>query len=119
VRPDGAASAVVLRAVEQALAEERVLAIRYRSRDGHASRRRVEPVLLAHTGGRWYLVAWCRERDGMRWFRLDRVERADLTPERYEPRPVEEVGAPPEDAAAVVGQGVNPRSRESEDVDKG
>jgi len=103
--PDGAASAGVLRAVEQALAGEQVLAIRYRSREGDVSRRRVEPVLLAHTGGRWYLVAWCRERDGMRWFRLDRVERADLTTERYEPRPVEDVGEPPADAAAVVGHG--------------
>jgi len=107
--PDAAASAPgseppaanVLRAVEQALAGERVLAIRYRSRDGRASRRRVEPVLLAHTDGRWYLVAWCRDRDGMRWFRLDRVERADVTTEPYVPRLVEEVGAPPAGAAAV------------------
>ncbi|MGC5165763.1 helix-turn-helix transcriptional regulator [Luteimicrobium sp. DT211] len=95
-------AAGVLRAVEQALAGERVLAIRYRSRDGRVSRRRVEPVLLAHTDGRWYLVAWCRDREGMRWFRLDRVERADLTAEAYVPRPVEDVGEPPPDAVAVV-----------------
>ncbi|MFC8734052.1 helix-turn-helix transcriptional regulator [Luteimicrobium sp. NPDC057192] len=98
----GSVATGVLRAVEQALAGERVLAIRYRSHDGRASRRRVEPVLLAHTGGHWYLVAWCRDRDGMRWFRLDRVERADVTAEPYVPRPVEEVGEPPEDAAAVT-----------------
>lgn len=104
--PGGArVAAGVLRAVEQALADERVLAIRYRARDGRVSRRRVEPVLLAHTEGRWYLVAWCRDRDGMRWFRLDRVERADLTAERYDPRPVEDVGEPPAGAGAVVGWG--------------
>ena len=113
------AVAGVLRAVEQALADERVLAIRYRSRDGHVSRRRVEPVLLAHTEQRWYLVAWCRDRDGMRWFRLDRVERADLTAESYVPKPVEEVGEPPEGAGAVVGWGETGGAPESKDIDKG
>ncbi|GMA24248.1 hypothetical protein GCM10025864_20070 [Luteimicrobium album] len=116
---DGGTSAGVLRAVEQALGEARVLAIRYRSRDGRITRRRIEPQLLAHTDGRWYLVAWCRDQEGTRWFRLDRVERADLTAERYEPRPVEDVGEPPDDAAAVVGHGWDEGRRESEEVDTG
>ncbi len=91
----------VLRAVEQALAGSRVLAIRYRDGRGATSARRVEPVLLAHADGRWYLVAWCRTREAIRWFRLSRVERADLTAQTYAPRPVEDVGEPPAGAAAV------------------
>ncbi|MGN6240718.1 MAG: helix-turn-helix transcriptional regulator [Cellulosimicrobium cellulans] len=91
----------VLRAVEQSLAGARVLAIRYRDGRGATSARRVEPVLLAHTEGRWYLVAWCRSREAIRWFRLERVERADLTAQTYAPRPVEDVGEPPAGAAAV------------------
>lgn len=90
-----------LRAVEQSLAGARVLAIRYRDGRGEVTARRVEPVLLAHTDGRWYLVAWCRTREAIRWFRLSRLERADLTAETYTPRPVDDVGEPPSSAAAV------------------
>jgi predicted DNA-binding transcriptional regulator YafY len=91
----------VLRAVEQSLGSSRVLAIRYRDRRGQETARRVEPVILAHTEGQWYLVAWCRLREGVRWFRLSRVVRADVTHEAYVPRAVEDVGEPPPGAAAV------------------
>jgi predicted DNA-binding transcriptional regulator YafY len=92
----------VLRAVEQSLARSVVLAIRYRDGRGHESARRVEPVILAHTADAWYLIAWCRSREAVRWFRLDRVERADLTGEPYVPRPVAEVGTPPSGAVPVA-----------------
>ncbi|QDW61440.1 YafY family protein [Oerskovia sp. KBS0722] len=92
----------VLRAVEQSLARSVVLAIRYRDGRGHESARRVEPVILAHTADAWYLIAWCRSREAVRWFRLDRVERADLTGEPYVPRPVAEVGTPPSGAMPVA-----------------
>ncbi|WP_086149381.1 YafY family protein [Cellulosimicrobium sp. KWT-B] len=95
----------VLRAVEQSIAGGRVLAMRYRDGRGATSTRRVEPVLLAHTDGRWYLVAWCRTREAIRWFRLSRVERADLTAEAYDPRPVADVGEPPPGSAAVYRPG--------------
>lgn len=103
--PDPATSGLpapaVLRAVEDALARHRVLAIRYVDGRGEASERRVEPVVLARMSGRWYLAAWCRTRQGVRWFRLDRVRRADVTPEVHEPRPVADVGATPPDAHPV------------------
>ncbi|MFF3065485.1 helix-turn-helix transcriptional regulator [Oerskovia sp. NPDC057915] len=92
----------VLRAVEQSLARSTVLAIRYRDGRGQESARRVEPVILAHTADAWYLIAWCRSREAVRWFRLDRVERADLTGEPYVPRPVAEVGTPPSGAVPVA-----------------
>ncbi|MBD5785830.1 WYL domain-containing protein [Cellulosimicrobium terreum] len=101
----------VLRAVEQSLASSRVLAIRYRDGRGEETTRRVEPVILAHTDGRWYLVAWCRLREGVRWFRLSRVVRADVTAEPYVPLPVEDVGEPPDDAAAVYAPDTGAPSR--------
>lgn len=112
-RPPAAPAAVVvggpapgvLRAVEQALSRSRVLAVAHRAGDGTVTHRRVEPILLAHTEGRWYLVAWCRLREAVRWFRLERIEQASLTPEAYEPRPVADVGTPPV-GAEPVGAGV-------------
>lgn len=109
-RPDGRRPATdaptiappgVLRAVEDALSRERVLAIEYVTVAGDASHRRVEPIVLTRTHGRWYLAAWCRTRDDVRWFRLDRVRRADVTTEPYDARPVAVVGAPPDDARPV------------------
>ena len=90
----------VLRAVEQALGTGRVLAITH-DVDGRVTRRDVEPILLAHAEGRWYLVAWCRTRQAVRWFRLSRIRRAHLTGERHAPRDVGEVGTPPTGAAPV------------------
>ena len=57
--------------------------------------------MLARTEGTWYVVAWCQAREALRWFRLARIVRADLTPERYEPRPVADVGEAPPDARPV------------------
>ncbi len=106
--PDGVAPAAavpspgVLRAVEQALGDERALALAYAGRDGAVTQRTVEPILLAHTGGRWYLVAWCRLRTAIRWFRLDRIADAHLTGERYVPRDIAAVGEPPAGSAPVA-----------------
>ena len=87
--------------VEQALAERRVLVLRYRDGAGEPSRRHVEPQLLARTGDRWYLVAWCRERRAPRWFRCDRIEGADLTREPAPQRDPALFGTPPPDARPV------------------
>lgn len=100
-QPGGVATPQVLRAVEESLGRHRVLAVEYRSGDGTVTRRRIEPVLLARTEGHWYVAAWCQWREAMRWFRLARILRADLTPERYTPRPVADVGEPPPDARPV------------------
>ncbi|RYV51141.1 helix-turn-helix transcriptional regulator [Pengzhenrongella frigida] len=92
----------VLRVVEQALLLHLVLAIGYRDSAGRGTHRAVEPVLLARRDGRWFLVAWCRDRAAIRWFRLDRIGQADLMREHYPPRDVAEVGTPPADAAPVL-----------------
>lgn len=99
------ASRVVRSALEEAMAEQRVVRIRYTSRDGHTTTRDVEPVLFASTNGRWYLVGWCRMRDAMRWFTVSRVERASVTTMACSGHTVEEVGEPPANAAPVHGRG--------------
>jgi predicted DNA-binding transcriptional regulator YafY len=87
--------------VEEALLRGRVVAIRYRDGQGTVSRRRVEPHLLVRTGDRWYLIAWCRDRQAPRWFRWDRIEAAQLTAETAPQRDPALYGTPPPDAHAV------------------
>ncbi|MCW6005813.1 WYL domain-containing protein [Micromonospora sp. CPCC 205371] len=65
---------VVPRVIADALHGRTVLRIDYTDRYGVATTRSVEP--LGYVGNReyWYLVAWCRLRDGVRAFRTDRIE---------------------------------------------
>jgi predicted DNA-binding transcriptional regulator YafY len=45
----------------------------YRSHDGAASRRQIEPYGVIHTDGRWYVIGYCLSRRALRTFRLDRI----------------------------------------------
>lgn len=97
-------SRAVRSALEEAMAEQRVVRIRYTSRGGSTTTRDVEPVLFASTNGQWYLVGWCRLRDAMRWFIVSRVERASVTKTACSGHTVDEVGEPPATARPVHGR---------------
>jgi predicted DNA-binding transcriptional regulator YafY len=92
------------RAVERALHERRVLSMRYRNKHGKETTRRVDPVFLAHTHGRWHLVAHCRTRDAIRWFRLDHIIAARCTAEAAKAISVESIGTPPSTAKAIASR---------------
>lgn len=100
---DEPGSPQVRRAVERSLEERRVLSLRYRDRNGRESAHRVDPIFLAHTQSRWFLVAHSRDREAIRWFVLDRMLTAHLTAEPAADIPVASVGAPPTTARAVTG----------------
>ena len=90
-------SAELRSVAEQGVTRRRVLVLRYRDSRGTTTRREVEPQLLAKSGRHWFLVAWCRERAAMRWFREDRIESLELTDERAPRRDVTDLGVPPAD----------------------
>lgn len=91
------------RTLDVAIAERRVVSIDYTGRDGKTTRRKVDPLQFAHTGGHWYLLAYCRERQGGRWFRLDRITRAHVTRQRADEHDVETViGTAPSEARPVA-----------------
>ncbi|HEY0400486.1 MAG TPA: WYL domain-containing protein [Blastococcus sp.] len=95
VRVEAGRAAAVRTVVEKGLVEHRVLVLRYRDGKDAASRREVEPQLLARTADREYVVAWCRERQAIRWFRQDRIESAELTAETAPRRDPATFGSPP------------------------
>jgi len=65
-------------------------------------RRRIEPLVIARTGGRWYVLAWCNTRCAGRWFRFDRIKRATLTRTPVQPRDLSQIfGEPPADAQPI------------------
>ena len=74
----------------------------YRRRDGTDSRREVEPHSLVNLGRRWYLVAWDRQREDWRTFRVDRLARPVATGVRFAPQTL-----PAKDAAAYVARSIS------------
>lgn len=98
-------SRAIKSALEEAMAEQRVIRIRYTSRDETTTTRDVEPVLFASTNGQWYLVGWCRLRNAMRWFTVSRIERASVTKTACAGHTIHEVGEPPANARPVHSRG--------------
>lgn len=88
-------------ACEQAMTDQRVLRIDFISAAGEHTRRDVEPILFAGTGGGWYLIGWCRLRDAVRWFSLDRIRKATVTSHPCSGHTADEIGTPPDTAASV------------------
>jgi proteasome accessory factor C len=77
-------------AVRRALEDGRALRIVYYTAGRDAvSRRVVDPMRLLIADGRSYVEAWCRRAEGVRLFRLDRVEDVAV---------LDEPAAPPPDA---------------------
>jgi predicted DNA-binding transcriptional regulator YafY len=92
----------ILGRLRRAIRERRTVRFRYHARHSAAGdtplvERHADPYSLAHTGGAWYLLAHCHERGDVRMFRLDRIERLDLTdatyvrPEGFRLRPSEQL----------------------------
>lgn len=60
----------------------------YTDAAGTSSSRIVEPYRLVPVARRWYLLAWDRQREDWRTFRLDRMADLFQTRVRFEPRPL-------------------------------
>ncbi len=73
--------------VQQGVVLRRVLRMGYQGRERtEETTREVEPLGVVFYGGAWYLVAWCRLRTDYRHFRIDRIRRLELSPEKFELR---------------------------------
>jgi proteasome accessory factor C len=80
----------MLPVLQKTLSEKRALLLRYytATRD-ETTERIVDPLRLFEMDGHDYLEAWCRSAEGMRVFRVDRMEHVEA---------LDEPSAPPENA---------------------
>lgn len=92
----------VLSVIAGACRDHDALRFSYRSHDGTASTRSVEPHRLVHTGRRWYLVAWDAGREDWRTFRVDRISSRPAAGARFTPRQ-----PPDRDLAAYVSKALS------------
>jgi predicted DNA-binding transcriptional regulator YafY len=91
----------VLTVLAQACRDDELLTFAYQARDSDPTHRRVEPHRLVSLGRRWYLVAYDRDRQDWRSFRVDRISEPEATETRFRPREL-----PAEDAPAFVRAGI-------------
>lgn len=101
VRQEGTASPLLARVFELAFSEERQLAFAYRDRDGHETRRVVEPHGLLVRAPLWYIIAWDTAIDEPRLFRADRIRSPHMLAQTFVPRPHELVQRVAPDARPV------------------
>lgn len=65
----------------------------YTDAAGESTSRVVEPYRLLPVARRWYLLAWDRQREDWRTFRLDRISDVFQTRVHFEPRPMSDEAA--------------------------
>lgn len=82
----GPARASVPLAIQEAITARHVLTLDYRDRHDLVTVRDVEPVAFVGSRTQWYLMAWCRLRQGTRAFRVDRIlaaaDTGEMAPDR-------------------------------------
>jgi len=69
-----------------AIEERRVVRIAYRDEADRQSEREIEPLCMAFWGGKWTLGSFCRLREALRSFRVDRIEHLEETGETFVPQ---------------------------------
>lgn len=84
-RPTPEVDAELLGLLALACRDSERLRFRYTDAAGEASARSIEPYRLVPVARRWYLLAWDRDRDDWRTFRLDRMSEVFQTRVRFEP----------------------------------
>ncbi len=84
----------VARTVSRAIVEHRLIELDYyKENEDEFSLRRVEPYALTNGQEGWYVASFDPDKHEMRHFRLDRIRRAHVTDETFEPRPEVDPGA--------------------------
>jgi predicted DNA-binding transcriptional regulator YafY len=77
----------VARQISRGIVEHRLIELDYyKENEDEFSQRRVEPYALVNGREGWYVASFDPAREDMRHFRFDRIRRAEVTDEHFEPR---------------------------------
>lgn len=89
--------------LQEAIHQRRVVHLRYHAlHTNEVTERDVEPVALVMLDKAWFLRGYCRLREGVRTFRLDRVDKLKVKTETFTPQPIENTPPAPGPLLVVV-----------------
>lgn len=71
--------------IQTAIEEKRLLSFCYYAPKGE-SRRKIEAYYLIFKWSSWYVWGWCLEREDFRLFKLNRMDKLEITDEEFVPR---------------------------------
>ncbi|NLW08396.1 MAG: YafY family transcriptional regulator [Firmicutes bacterium] len=97
----GPAKQETLATIKEAILNRQLLSFTYYNRYGEKTTRTVEPLQLWFKSKAWYLRAFCRNKQGQRLFKLNRIKNIRLLPEEFMRRPEKENPLVAEDEPAV------------------
>jgi predicted DNA-binding transcriptional regulator YafY len=95
------AVASALASLRPSIDQRRKVWFAYTTPMGDHTERTVRPLGLFFWGATWSLTAWCELRDAFRNFRLDRMDRLQIRPDRF----IDERGKTLDDYFAIVNEG--------------
>lgn len=74
-----------------AMQQRTLVDIAYYNMEGIPSNRWIEPMALTMRNGRWYLAAYCRTKEAIRNFKVNRIKTMAMTDQHFNPRDVQAV----------------------------
>lgn len=72
--------------IKKSIDSKTIITFNYIDLNGNASKRHVEPILLALKLNRWYLYGYCRLRQDFRLFKITRIRELTITSENFDAR---------------------------------
>ncbi len=72
--------------IKRAILNHKVISFDYFGQNHAMSRRTVEPLQLLFKEYAWYLIAYCRGKQALRFFKLKRMKRTEVSEESFIPR---------------------------------
>jgi predicted DNA-binding transcriptional regulator YafY len=81
--PIGTPAGETVAALSRAARERRRVWLRYRGWHAEETERTIDPYGVVYQEGRWFAVGYCHLREGLRVFRLDRVDHIALRDETF------------------------------------
>ncbi len=73
--------------IQSAITDQVLINLEYRALyNSKLTIRDVEPMAIYHTQDNWIMIAWCKMREAYRDFRLDRIEKLNITSIQFDDR---------------------------------
>lgn len=74
----------IFQILKEAILKHQVVTFLYHDSYGHSRQRIVEPLQLLFKSQAWYLVAYCKEKEAQRTFKIKRMQHIQMTKESFE-----------------------------------